>query len=397
MDALDHFSGDYEESRRRFRDETEQAGFTLCPPQPIPGDPGAATAPLTIDAATLGPEDAAETVVVSSGLHGVEGLAGAAMQLAMLRAVAQRGLAAGQRIVMIHALNPFGFAHARRCDEAGVDLNRNFTTFAKGAVAVGEAATPEYRRLDRLLNPATPPRRPDLFYAAALAAIARYGMVTLKNALSTGQYAYPRGLWFGGTEPQALRRVLEGPLRDEDGSLVRESDGAQTKPVVDLWVGASPKLRWYDLHTGLGRFGAHRLFVQPGLGAERLAALQRRHGAETIVSTFDGVQAMPNRGLMRSWLAARYAERDTAVMTAEFGTYGPLKVLKALRAEQRAWLFGDRGGAHAWAAEALREAFAPASAIWRRTVVSGALRLFEQALAREPAHAGAAVRTGASA
>lgn len=384
MDDLAYFSADYEQGRARFRERAEAAPFRPLPPQPVAGDPGAAAAPLTIDAAVAGPDDAEETIIFSSGLHGVEGAAGAAGLLAIMDAVGREGLLPGKRIVLIRSLNPYGEEHGRRGNENGVDLNRNFladwSPGPKGAADGG--STPEYRKLNALLNPTSPPPRLDMFYAAAVPPIARHGFVALKNALSTGQYAYPDGLWYGGDGQEQLAQILEGPLRDQDGALVRNRDGTPIgASVLDVWLGEAPRVRWYDLHTGLGKWGAHRLFVHPGLDADRIAELRRRHGAETVISKFDGVDAMPNRGLLRTWLAQRCGARDVVAMTAEFGSYGPLKVLKALRAEQRAQLYGDRQGRDAWTVDALREVFVPASAEWRRRFVQGALKFFREAAA----------------
>ena len=79
---------------------------------------------FTIDVAVLG-SDAAPAIVVSSGLHGVEGFLGSAIQLAMLEEL-KADTAKNIRWVFIHAINPFGFAQIRRFNEDNVDLNRNF-------------------------------------------------------------------------------------------------------------------------------------------------------------------------------------------------------------------------------------------------------------------------------
>ena len=64
-------------------------------------------------------------LIVSSGLHGVEGPFGSAVQVAALPHLAALH-ESGMRVVLIHALNPYGFAWGRRVDAANVDLNRAF-------------------------------------------------------------------------------------------------------------------------------------------------------------------------------------------------------------------------------------------------------------------------------
>lgn len=78
-----HFSTSYDEARRRFREAAAVAGATLCE-YPI-GKRIANGQALTIDIAVLGPEGA-PTLVTSSGVHGVEGFLGSAIQLAWLAA-----------------------------------------------------------------------------------------------------------------------------------------------------------------------------------------------------------------------------------------------------------------------------------------------------------------------
>ncbi len=66
-------------------------------------------------------------LVVSSGVHGVEGFFGSAVQLAFLEKLPPDWRPPeGAAVVLIHALNPFGFAWQRRFNEENVDLNRNF-------------------------------------------------------------------------------------------------------------------------------------------------------------------------------------------------------------------------------------------------------------------------------
>ena len=60
-------------------------------------------------------------------MHGVEALFGSAVQLAFMeQADGRLAASGGSGVVLIHAINPFGFAWRRRFNENNVDLNRNF-------------------------------------------------------------------------------------------------------------------------------------------------------------------------------------------------------------------------------------------------------------------------------
>ena len=81
-----------------------------------------------MDVATVGSLVPERAVVVTSGIHGVEGFAGSAVQTEWLRRLGQGKAAVPDRVrlVFAHALNPYGFAWIRRANECNVDLNRNF-------------------------------------------------------------------------------------------------------------------------------------------------------------------------------------------------------------------------------------------------------------------------------
>src|SRR5438270_4984345 len=121
MDGAAYFSPDYRMARARFR--------AAAAARSAAGDafPIAASSDLTIDAAAIGSDQPRRLVLVTSGLHGVEGFFGSAVQLALLDdALASWQPPAGATIVLLHALCPFGFDQIRRTNEDNIDLNRNF-------------------------------------------------------------------------------------------------------------------------------------------------------------------------------------------------------------------------------------------------------------------------------
>src|SRR5262245_30689570 len=99
-------------ARERFRALTAERGW-LQEAHPI-AVKGHGDWDLTIDVAKLGPSSAESLLILSSGLHGVEGFFGSAVQLTWLESV-PRGWSppAGWRVLLLHALNPWGFAHIR--------------------------------------------------------------------------------------------------------------------------------------------------------------------------------------------------------------------------------------------------------------------------------------------
>lgn len=362
---------DYATARRAFREAAGRRGARL--EAASIGLTGPAGEDLTIDTARLGPADAEALVVVSSGLHGVEGPFGSACQRAWLASAAGRDLPAG--VLMLHALSPYGFAYRRRCDERNIDANRNF--LLPGDAFRGHPGA--YRDLDRLLNPPGPPALADLFWPRALLAIARRGLPALRQAIAEGQYDYPRGLFFGGHGPSRTRGVLEEHLPG--------------------WLGPARRVIHLDLHTGIGPRASGALLLDAEAGPEERAWWLATFGPEAVHVATPGF-GYRARGGLGTWCRARFAGRAYAFATAEFGTYPALRVLAALRAENRAFL-SLPAEAHATrrARARLLEVFAPSDPRWWDSTVPAAARWIDSAIRRLArtltAGAGPAARTAA--
>src|SRR5262249_22286755 len=155
---------------------------------------GPASEELTIDVA-LFPLDASapSALVVTSGLHGIEGYVGSALQTALLEQGSSLR-APNVRLILMHALNPWGFAYRRRVDADHVTLNRNFLLHGESY----SGAPSVYQSLDRLLNPRHAPSMWEPFLLKALWATMRHGASNVKQAIACGQYEFPMGLYFGG-------------------------------------------------------------------------------------------------------------------------------------------------------------------------------------------------------
>jgi len=317
------FAPSYGEAREGFRAEAERAGARLehLALEPL-GPQGEA---LTIDIAWLGASSPSRTVLHSSGVHGAEGFAGSAVQRALLQAPPALNL--DQALVLIHVLNPFGMAWLRRANEHNVDLNRNCLT--GGQVWTGAPAC--YRALDRLLNPPTPPRR-DGFYGRALGAVLRYGLGPVRQAVAGGQYEFPRGLFYGGHALEPGPRLYRDWLRGRLGAVDR---------VVAI-----------DVHTGLGPWGRASVFDEGGADEP---------GADSAGYAVRG-------GLVNA-IGAWLPQARVRALTQEFGTYASLRVLHALREENR-WHFHGAGDLAHPSKARLRAALCPSSASWRRRVLA---------------------------
>jgi hypothetical protein len=350
------FSPSYRDAQSRFCGAAHAAGFEL---RSYPIDAlGPDGEPLAIDVALAPHERARRTLVISSGTHGVEGYFGSAVQLALLQdgALLARAKEAAS-LVLIHAINPYGFAHARRCNEKNVDQNRNFVLDGARFAGAPEA----YGQLDDLLNPPTPPGALDAFYLRAAAAIARAGFRQLKNAVAQGQYEFPRGLFFGGTEPTQSQRILRAELGG--------------------WLGASERVLHLDLHTGVGRWGTYALCVDLPESHARVARLKREFTASTVQAFDPSGVLYEIRGALGPWLEQCAPGVQYDCLLSEFGTYPGVRVLAALRYENRVHHYAAGDATLKRAARArMLEAFCPRATAWRRLVIERARGVIGEAV-----------------
>lgn len=308
------FSSSYAQARERFAQAARVAGLQVASKiHPLKGRDGEE---LAMDVARLGAPDAERLLIVSSGCHGVEGYCGSGIQLAalgdqpLLDYAAQRGVA----LLFIHALNPYGFSHLRRTTHENVDLNRNFHDFSK-PLPVNAA----YREIQPLLLPDDWP--PSQANQEAIAGyVAAKGLPAWQLAMTSGQYEFPEGLFFGGARPTWSNQALREVLRDQGRRAGR--------------------IAWIDIHTGLGPSGVgERIYAGPD-DKEDIARTRRwwdGGGTTPVTSIYDGSSTSAFlTGLMWTSLPQECPQAQYTGIALEFGTLPLTDMLQALRAEH--WL-----------------------------------------------------------
>lgn len=329
--AIESFSATYAEARARFRAACDAAGAVLVShvhPRERAPDGGI----LSVETAVLGDADAALMIV--SGTHGVEGFAGSGIQTALLETGLAARLARDLRVVMVHAINPYGFAYCRRFNEDNVDLNRNFVAFDRPLPSNPDAL--EARR--RIFGAQGAPADRNALKTRLRAEQERDGYAGLLDCFQPGQYDDSAGLFFGGKAPSwsngLFRRICRETLR-----------GARR--VVGV-----------DLHTGLGPSGVGEiLFLGAGSRSSRIA-----HGAVfsppvSAAGDLDSVSA-PVVGPLIGALAEEIDAADIVAGVLEFGTLPLPEVLNALFDEHWAHINLPQGHPELHAARArLRAAF----------------------------------------
>ena len=127
------FSENFPQARSRFVEAAAAAGATVSS-FALQGHRGPDGGELVTDVAWNGPRDASHVFVAISATHGVEGFFGSGVQTEWLRRGEAKLLPPDTAALLVHAINPFGFAWLRRTNEDNIDVNRNWMDFEKGAL-----------------------------------------------------------------------------------------------------------------------------------------------------------------------------------------------------------------------------------------------------------------------
>ena len=350
------FSRDWAEARAKFVDAARRAGAAhRAWPHPLKGPGGEA---LCTDTAWLGPRDAARVLVVIAGTHGVVGFCGSGPMIGLRRGDAALGLPPDTGVLLIHGINPHGWAWLRRVTEENVDLNRNWVDFD-----APRPANPGYAALHAHLVPAS---RSSEARAAGDAACAGYaaehGAHALRVASSSGQYTHADGWFYGGSGPTWARRTSEAILFEH---LPR----ARTVAIVDM-------------HTGLGPYGYGEPICNHAPGGERVRRARAWWGDSVTEPLLGTSSSQEKWGLTEFGYERCLAHADIAFVALEFGTYPESRGIAVLRDEHWLHAHGDPLGPDAPAIKAaMRDHFYPPHDDWKEMVLFRSWQVWRQALA----------------
>lgn len=210
------FSDTYAEARQKFRTAASAAGYEVVS-HVHPSATGPDGGELAMDIVWFGPHHAKGVLLNLSGTHGAEGFAGSAAQLNWIKSKGFDALPDGLGVLMVHGVNPYGFAHTSRTTEDNVDLNRNWIDF--------EAPLPVNKHYTDYHDILTP----TLINAEVESQILRElgiraetrGQWEIEDAMSRGQYTHPKGLGFGGQAPTWSRKTLSAIINENLGHAER--------------------------------------------------------------------------------------------------------------------------------------------------------------------------------
>jgi hypothetical protein len=314
---------------------------------------------LFTDAAYFGCADAERLLVLVSGTHGTEGYCGSAAQLLFVRALLHGELPRSVAVLLVHALNCYGFAWDRRVTAEGCDLNRNFVDFSQ--------PLPRNSGYDELAEHLVPrDRSPDGMRHAerVIAAFrAQHGEVRFQQARKAGQYTRPGGMFYGGAEPTEARRTLE-------------------QIVGDFNVPTRERVVVIDYHTGLGPYGYGELQCEQASGPDGYERALRIFGPSVTSPDLGTSSSIALHGTQAEFWERALGDRHTYV-ALEFGTYDIERARKVVGDDH--WLFLYRpdevdSGLGRQIRKAARAHYYPERPDWMEMVISRSHQVHRQAI-----------------
>jgi len=358
--TLNYFYESYDENRDRF------VNLSLSLKNQFKGVeisrrlvPSKVDTDLSIDTVYIPAQRKPEKIIImTSGVHGIEGFTGSAIQRYFMREVLDSNELEGIGVLIIHAVNPYGYKYGRRVSENNIDMNRNFDV----GIGLFEEKNEYYAKVDKLLNPQKRATagffENGVFFIRTAGHILKYSMKTLRVSILKGQYEFMHGIFYGGNDFESQKQWLE--------DLILE----KVKDYKYIFV--------IDIHTGYGQRG--KLHILPGNvhDTERNTLLEKMF--EGYKLDRPGKKFIAVKGGFRDYVGNLISSEKKYTGTLfEFGTLDSHKLAGAIRSLHNT-ILENQGFHHGYKNEKkekrikvrFREMFFPSSEIWRSKIMEQA-------------------------
>ena len=349
------FRTDYEDIRLHLQELSDGLGAEFAS-HPIDESDG-----LYIDSFYL-PSQGAQTnlVVLTTGVHGIEGYIGAAMLDVFFGEIYPTLDHSDTGVLVVANVNPYGMKHLRRYNENNVDLNRNFILDWD---SFDRASNQEYPKVDTFLGPTgkigNALWHEAGFYLSLTKTAVTQGADTISDALLTGQYEYPEGVYYGGDGDESstvyLKDVFARCLESRYENIVH----------IDIHSGYGPRYNMVIFNS----------VFETMTEAESVAAFGYgnviAHDSESFYATTGDTTDFFYR-------LAQQKDTDTALFSTcfEFGTIGDaffdtiLSLHYTVDENRNHWYPTDNGVSAQIVHENYMELFYPTETAWREKTVT---------------------------
>lgn len=149
-------------------------------------------------------------IVLTTGVHGMEGYIGSVMLDVFFREIWPEQDHSDTGVLVVANVNPYGMKYLRRYNENNVDLNRNFILDWD---SFDLSSNKEYPKVQSFLEPkgkiGNALWHEAGFYLSLAKTAITDGADTISDALLTGQYESPQGVYYGGNGDEASTVYLK--------------------------------------------------------------------------------------------------------------------------------------------------------------------------------------------
>lgn len=154
-------------------------------------------------------------IVLTTGVHGMEGYIGSVMLDVFFEEIFTELDKNVTGVLVIANVNPYGMKYMRRYNENNVDLNRNFIMDWED---FDLASNKDYPKVQSFLEPTGKIGNAFWHEVGFYLCLAKEAIFTgadvISDALLTGQYESPKGVYYGGNGDEASTTYLKGVFND---------------------------------------------------------------------------------------------------------------------------------------------------------------------------------------
>jgi hypothetical protein len=309
------------------------------------------------------PHQADQLLIITTGLHGIEGYVGAAMLEFFMKEFVHKLNHEKTALGLIHGINGWGMKHFRKANENNVDLNRNFVWDWSDATTLQNN---EYEELNSLFHPKahfSNRTRQSLSFAWKLGqTLYKKNQKFITRAVTLGQYKDPKGAYYGGKDYEKITKHL--------------------MEMYEALFSIYPSIILLDIHTGYGPKDDMYL-VNSRYEHRRQADFTKQLGYPFIISTTPEKFYEIN-GDMIDYIyrlqQTTFPDRHLFATTFEFGTlgdslYGQFKSLQATIEETDHYV--TKRGSRTSIRRLFQKLYAPSDEKWQTKAVENAKQAFQ--------------------
>ena len=149
-------------------------------------------------------------IILTTGVHGMEGYIGSVMLDVFFEDIFHTLDQSTTELLVVANVNPYGMKYMRRYNENNVDLNRNFI---EDWDSFDLSSNDKYPLVEEFLQPEGAMGNAFWhevsFYLSLAKEALTTGADTISDALLTGQYQYPTGVYYGGNGDEKSTAYLK--------------------------------------------------------------------------------------------------------------------------------------------------------------------------------------------